>query len=91
MNKAPKTHDLGPIYSLLIEACPPSKFGEDGKLYPHEDGEKSIRVLAVLLEMTSEGIYLWIRRKRIPAVRAKQIVALTGCKKTLEDFIPHIF
>lgn len=91
MPKVRKLKDLGPIHRLLLTACPPQLRDEKGKLYPHKDGTQSIAILAELLGMSAWGVNLWIKRKRIPGARAKEIIALPGCQTDIEEFIPYIF
>jgi hypothetical protein len=91
MAKILRNRQLGPFHDLLLAACPPMKKDEKGRLYPHPDGIKSIAVLAKLLGMTPWGVNLWIKKKRIPPMKAKEITELPGSAVKLDDFSPYIF
>jgi hypothetical protein len=85
-----KTRALGPLHELLLEACPPTLQGEDGVLRPDPNGIKSISRLARMLDMTDQGVRLWITKGIIPGKRAKAITDLPGCSVPLEKFSPYI-
>ena len=58
--------NLGPLHDLLLKACVPEK----------KTRKKSITVLAKDIGFTNWGCYLWIKKGRLPAARAKQVVDL---------------
>lgn len=72
--------DLGPLGALLLRACPPDA-----------TNTQSIPILARAIEVSSQAIYKWIRKVKIPADRATVIVAKSGGRVTLEDFHPYVF
>lgn len=85
---------LGSLHDLLLKACPPCVKDDDtGRYRPVRGGGgfKSTNILADLLGMSPWGVHQWIKRKRIPARRAKQIVELNPHAVTLEDFSPFIY
>lgn len=72
--------NLGPLHDLLLKACPPD-----------EHGRRSIPVLARHLNMTSWGIFKWIKASHIPPKQAARIVTLSEGRVSLEDFTPFVF
>ncbi len=72
--------DLGPLGELLLKACPPDK-----------NNIQSIPILATAIKVSSQAIYKWIRKVKVPADRATVIVAKSGGRVTLEDFHPYVF
>jgi hypothetical protein len=78
--EARKYKDLGPLHDLLLEACPP-----DGT------GERSIPILARHLQMSSWGVFKWIKYNKLPPRQAVKIVALSEGRVTIESFHPYIF
>lgn len=68
-----------PLQTLLLEACPPSK-----------EGVKSITVLAEKMNLSSQTIYNWISKGRIPQDRVNSIVKLARGRVTLEMIIPFV-
>jgi hypothetical protein len=91
MAKILRNRDLGPFHDLLLEACPPMKRDATGYLVHSPDGIKSIAVLAKLLHMTPWGVNLWIKKQRIPPLKARAITELPGCNVEIEKFSPYIF
>lgn len=74
-----RREDNGPLHDLLLDACPP-----DAK------GRKSISVLAGLLGIEPWSIHKWIKKKKIPAGRANQIVSISEGRTKIEDLLPFI-
>ena len=65
---------------------------EKGSLVPDpENGTKSIAILAKLLDMSTWGVHLYIKKNRVPPKKAKQIVELSGGSVSLDDFSTYIF
>ena len=91
MAKTLRNRDLGPFHDLLLEACPPMKKGISGVLFHSPDGIKSIAILAKLLGMSPWGVNLWIKKQRIPPMKARAITELRGCEVPIERFSPYIF
>jgi hypothetical protein len=75
-----KYKELGELHNLLLRACPPD-----------DNGNRSIPVLAKHLEMSSWGVFKWIKNNRLPPRQAAKIVELSHGEVTLNDFIPYIF
>lgn len=85
--------DLGPLHDLLLKVCVPEK----------KTRKKSITVLAKQIDFTPWGIYLWIKKGRVPAGRAKTLVgnheryakSVGGLppkeRVTLRDFDPYVY
>lgn len=46
--------------------------------------------LATKLRMSREGLYKYLRAGKLSATRARQIVAIKGCRKTYESFIDFL-
>lgn len=72
--------DLGPLGKLLLKACPPDA-----------NNMQSIPILAQAIDVSSQAIYKWIRKVKVPADRATIIVAKSEGRVTLEDFHPYVF
>lgn len=74
-----KLTDGGPIQNLLFEACPPNKAGV-----------KSIPVLAKAMGLSSQTVYYWIKKNRIPAAKAKALVKVSKGSVSLEMVVPFV-
>lgn len=72
--------ELGPLHDLLLEACPP-----DAK------GTRSIVVLAKLLGVTPQYIYVWIERNHVPAKFVRPLVEMSRGRVRLEQFHEYAF
>lgn len=72
----------GDLHKLLTQAFPERRTASYDVL--------DIGWLAAKLEMSEEGIYKWLREDTLPTKRARQIVKIKGCRKTFDDFLPHI-
>lgn len=70
----------GPLHDLLLRACP-----------PNAEGEKSITILSRKLKLSASAIHRWIKRNKIPPLRAKQVVDVSGGRVTLAQFSPFIY
>lgn len=77
----PKLKYAGPLYELLIRACPPAG----------PNGSRSISLLAAKLGMSDWGVRKWIRDGTLPGRRAKQIVDLGNTQVSLADFDPYVY
>lgn len=77
---ARKYKDLGPLHDLLLLACPPD-----------DQGDRSIPILARHLEMSSWGVFKWIKNNKLPPRQAVKVVELSQGRVKLEDFTPYIF
>jgi hypothetical protein len=71
---------LGPLHDLLLKACPPDI-----------EGNVSIPRLAEMLEMSSWGIYKWIRAGKIPPTQVVRIVDVSQGRVSISDFSPFVF
>lgn len=78
--KVRKYKELGPLHDLLLKACPPDA-----------TGDRSIPILAKHLNMSSWGVFKWIKHDRLPPRQAMKIVELSEGKVTIEQFGPYIF
>jgi hypothetical protein len=78
--KVRKYKELGPLHDLLLKACP-----------PNEHGERSIPILAKYLDMSSWGVFKWIKNNKLPPRQAMKIVELSEGKVTIDQFSPYIF
>ena len=84
-------YDLGPLHSLLIEACVPEK----------KTGKKSVTVLRDNLGLKAAWtIFLWIKKERVPPHHANEIVRQHEkyCKRrgidptvSLRDFDSYVY
>jgi len=70
----------GGLQHLLLRSCPPGVL----------DGTQSIPLLAQHLDMTSQGIYRWIEKGRIPAKQARKVAAKSGGRTTFEEFVQYL-
>jgi hypothetical protein len=91
MSKILRNRDLGPFHDLLLEACPPSSINEKGKVIHNPDGVKSIEMLSKHLNMSDWGVYLWIKKGRIPPIKAQKVCGLPGSTVTIDQFSPYIY
>lgn len=71
--------DLGPLYDLLINVCPPSK-----------KGRRSIIILSEKLGVSYQYIYKWIETGRVPAKYVKPILELSDGKIKQQDILPFV-
>lgn len=72
--------DLGPLQTLLIEACPAD-----------ERNKRSIPVLAKQLGLSPAYVYRWIEDEVVPQKFVGKIVSLGNGRVRLEDFHPFLF
>lgn len=68
-----------PLHDLLLEICPPNR-----------EGVKSITVLAAKMNLSSQSIYNWITKKRIPARQAKKLATLGKGRVSLEKIVKYV-
>ncbi len=80
MAKPKRYKNLGPLHDLLLKACPPD-----------EHGDVSIPRLAKLLDMSSWGIYKWIRQGSLPPSQVVRIVDVSQGRVSINDFSPFLF
>lgn len=83
---------LGHFHDLLLRACPPViRSKKTGKLVPDASGVKSVALLAEMLGMSDWGVRLWIKKGKIPPMRAQEIVDLNPEEVSLADFSPYVY
>lgn len=77
-----KHKDGGPLHRLLLKACP-----------PNEDNEKSITILAGKFKppLSTWAIHKWIKKGKIPPLRAAQVVDISEGRVSLAEFSPFIY
>lgn len=72
--------NLGALQELLLKACPPDT-----------NNNISIPVLARALGVSSQYVYLWIERDKVPPAYAKKMADFPGSQVTLEMFTQYVF
>lgn len=91
MSTIHKRRDLGHFQDLLLRACPPT-VEKDGNLeVDEENGAKSIALLARWLGLTDWGVRLWIKKGKLPPMRAQEMVDLNPREVSLSDFSPYVY
>jgi hypothetical protein len=91
-----RAEDLGALHRLLIKACPPhtrhpTPTADSPRYVPSPIGDKSIAILAWLLQVRPWAIYKWIAKGEIPPKRASAVVDVAEGRVTLADFSPFIY
>lgn len=76
------TPDTAPtdLHRLLLKATPKNRHGR-----------QTISHLASLLGLTTNGVYMWIRKDRIEPQRVMQIVNLSEGRVSISDFSRYVF
>lgn len=83
-----RLQDLGPLHDLLLGLAPTA---QEVGIATGNPERRSIRTLARKLGLTPWAVYVWIKKGKLPAARASELVALFPDRVTLEQLHPFVY
>lgn len=81
----------GPLFDLLMKACPAMSRNVAGIYTPDPDGTKSLGILANRLGMSRWGVHKWLKTQYVPPDKVVLLVEIGEGRVKEADFSPYVF